>query len=251
MDLIGVHAVTALGQVFFQFQRIGVLLHKVAVGIPLTELADADVHHAEREGKHQHRSRHALSKAAVAPPLMADMAVEDQPQQAEAQHRAVLAGVLQHAEGPAARFAVLHRYDGKSHGGDHDPADAPHRRIQIGVVIFQRIDRHGGKDQHRHIIPACVVAGIEGIERAVQHRHQSKDRAGAHDALFAVAVPCLPVGHRTGQTAQGQIGRHTGPLDDALRPDGGEVGRIRRQDPAEQNGKVLLHLAVGQKAPAG
>ena len=60
-----------------------------------------------------------------------------------------------------------------------------------------------------------------------------------------------PVGQRTCQTAQRQIGRHAGPLDDAFRPDGGQVGRIRRHHPAEQDGQILLHLAGGQKAPSG
>ena len=51
VDLVGVDAVVALRQVVFQQQSIRVLLHKVAVGIPLAELANADVHHAEEEGK--------------------------------------------------------------------------------------------------------------------------------------------------------------------------------------------------------
>ena len=117
-------------------------------------------------------------------------------------------------------------------------------------MILQRIDGHRGQHQHRHIVPAGIIAGVEGVERTVQNGNQREHRTGAHDALFAVAVLCLPVGRSTGQAAQRQIGRHTGPLDDALRPDGGEVGRIRRHDPADQDGKVLLHLAVGQKAPS-
>ena len=87
MDLVGVDAVVALGQVVFQQQSIRVLLHKVAVGIPLAELANADVHHAEQEGKRQHRRRHALGKAAVSPPFLAEGAVHQQAQQSKAQHR--------------------------------------------------------------------------------------------------------------------------------------------------------------------
>ena len=68
VDLVGVDAVVALRQFIFQQQGVIVLLHKVAVGVPLAKLANADVHHGERAGKYQHRRRHALGKAAVLPP---------------------------------------------------------------------------------------------------------------------------------------------------------------------------------------
>ena len=44
VDLVGVDAVVALRQVVFQLQGVGILFHKVAVGVPLAELANADVH---------------------------------------------------------------------------------------------------------------------------------------------------------------------------------------------------------------
>ena len=97
-------------------------------------------------------------------------------------------------------------------------------------MAFHSIVRNvlGAEDEHRHIVPARIVAGIEGIERADQDGHQRKYHADGNDPLFAVALPGTPVGHHTGQTAQGQIGRHACPLDDALRPDGGDVGRLGR-----------------------
>ena len=251
MDLVGVHAVIAFRQILLQQQGVVVLLHKIAVGVPLAELADADVHHTEHAGKGHHRRRHALGKAAVCPPFLADQTVEQQSAQAKAQHHEILAGVLEHTQRPGAGVVVQHGHQCKGQRSQHDPAKAPGRGVQIGVVIFQRIHGHRRKDEHRHIVPAGIVAGVESVECAVQDGHQRAHGAHRHNALFAVAMAGTPVGQRTCQTAQGQIGRHAGPLDDAFRPDGGQVGRIRRHHPAEQDGQILLHLAVGQKAPSG
>ena len=251
MDLVGVDAVVALRQVVFQLQGVGILFHKVAVGVPLAELANADVHHAEHAGKHQHRRRHTLSKAAVLPPLAAKNTVQHKPQQSEAQHGKELPRVLQHTEGPCPGGIVPHGHYGKDQRSQHDPADAPGGGVQINIRVLQRVHGHGGKDEGGHIVPACVVAGVERVEGAVQHRHQCAHGAHRHDALFAVGLPAAPVGHGTGQTAQGQVGGHARPLDHALRPDRGKVRRVRRQDPAEQDSQILLYLGVGQKAPAG
>ena len=219
--------------------------------MPLAKLANADVHHGECAGKHQSCRRHALGKAAVLPPLAAKNAVQHKPQQSEAQHDKELFRVLQHAERPCLGGIVPHGHYGKDQRSQHDPADAPGRCVQIDVRVLQCVHGHGGKDEGGHIVPAGVVAGIERVEGTVQHRHQRAHGAHRHDALFAVSLPAAPVGHGTGQTAQRQVGRHARPLDDALRPDRGEVGGVRRQDPAEQDGQILLHLGVGQKAPAG
>ena len=251
VDLVGVDAIVALRQVIFQQQGVGVLLHKVAVGVPLPELADADVHHGECAGKHQHCRRHALGKAAVLPPYAAEVAVQCKPQQTKAQHDKELFRVLQHAEGPCPGGIVPHGHHRKHQRSQHDPADAAGGGVQINIRVLQRVHGHGGKDKGGHIVPACVVAGVERVEGTVQHRHQRAHGAYCHDALFAVGLAAAPVGHGTGQTAQGQVGRHARPLDHALRPDRGEVRGVRRQDPAEQDSQILLHLGVGQKAPAG
>ena len=251
VDLVGVDAVVALRQVVFQLQGVGILFHKVAVGVPLAELANADVHHAEHAGKHQHRRRHALGKAAVLPPYAAEVAVQHKPQQTKAQHDKELFRVLQHAEGPCPGGIVPHGHHRKHQRSQHDPANAPGGGVQINIRVLQRVHGHGGKDKGGHIVPACVVAGVERVEGTVQHRHQRAHGAYCHDALFAVGLAAAPVGHGTGQTAQGQVGRHARPLDHALRPDRGKVRRVRRQDPAEQDSQILLHLGVGQKAPAG
>ena len=231
VGLVGIHAPVALGQVILELDGRGVLLHKVAVGVPLAELADADVYHAEHAGKGQHHCRHPTGKGPAPPPAAAEQAVQDKTADAEAQDGDILAGILQHTQRPFFSITVLHRHQGKRQRRDHQPADAPDRGVQLvgrDVGAFQRTGRHGAEDEHRHVVPPGVVAGIEGVEGAVEHRHQRKDGAGGDDALFAVALPGPPVGHRAGQTAQGQIGRHTRPLDDALRPDGGDVGRIGR-----------------------
>ena len=228
MDLVGVDAIVALRQVIFQQQGVGVLLHKVAVGVPLPELADADVHHGECAGKHQHCRRHALGKAAVLPPLAAKNAVQHKPQQTKAQHDKELPRVLQHAERPCLGGIVPHGHYRKDQRSQHDPADAPGGCIQINVRVLQRVHGHGSKDEGGHIVPAGVVAGIQSIEGTVQHRHQCAYGAYRHDALFAVCLPAAPVGHGTGQTTQRQIGRHARPLDDALRPDRGKIRGVRR-----------------------
>ena len=132
-------------------------------------------------------------------------------------------GFLTYAK-PQQYLAILHRHQRKGQRGNDEPADVPGRAVQLDGGVFQCVDGHGGQDEHRHIEPPGVVAGIEGIEGAVQHRHQRKDSAGGNDPLFAVALPGAPVSQSTGQTAQGQIGGHARPLDDALRPDGGHIG---------------------------
>ena len=251
VGLEGVDAPVAFGEVFLEGEGVGVFLHQIAVGVPLAELADADVGDAEQAAESQHRRQHPLGQALILPPAPGDEAVDQQPRQTEAENGGILAGVLQNTQRPFLRGGVLHRHQREGQRRDHQPADPLGRAVQLHGGVFQRVDGHGREDQHRHIEPPGVVAGIEGVERTVQHRHQRKDGAGADDPLFAVALPGLPVGHGTGQTAQGQVGRHARPLDDALRPDGGHIGRIRRQDPAQQDGKILLGFRVGQKAPAG
>ena len=253
MNFISVHTPVALRQVVFQLEGRGVLLHKVAVRVPLAELADTDVHHAEQASKGQHHRRHPAGKGPASPPAAADEVVEHQSPQTKAQNDEILSGILQNAQRPLFGAAVLHRHHGKRQRRQHQPADAPRRSVQLvggDVGAFQPTGRHGAEDKHRHIVPAGVVAGIEGIEGAVEHRHQRKDGTDSDDALFAVTLPCPPVGHRACQTAQGQVGGHTRPFDDALRPDGGDIGRVGRQDPAQQNGQILLHLRVGQEAPS-
>ena len=251
MGLVGVDAPVALRQVFLQGQSAGVLFHQVAVGVPLAELADADVGDAEQAAERQHRRQHPLGQALIGSPPLCDPAVDQQPDEGKAEHSSVLAGILQDAQRPFLGAGILHRHQRKGQRGNDEPADVPGRAVQLDGGVFQCVDGHGGQDEHRHIEPPGVVAGIEGIEGAVQHRHQRKDGAGGNDPLFAVALPGAPVSQSTGQTAQGQVGGHARPLDDALRPDGGHIGRVGRQDPAQQDGKVLLGFRVSQKAPAG
>ena len=224
MGLVGVDAPVALRQVFLQGQGAGVLFHQVAVGVPLAELADADVGDAEQAAERQHRRQHPLGQALVGPPPLRDPAVDQQPDEGKAEHGSVLAGILQDAQRPFLGAGILHRHQRKGQRGNDESADVPGRAVQLDGGVFQCVDGHGGQDEHRHIEPPGVVAGIEGIERAVQHRHQRKDSAGGNDPLFAVALPGAPVSQSTGQTAQGQIGGHARPLDDALRPDGGHIG---------------------------
>ena len=77
MGLVGIHAPVALGQVILELDGGGVLLHKVAVGVPLAELADADVYHAERAGKGQHHCRHPTGKGLAPPPAAAEQEQEN------------------------------------------------------------------------------------------------------------------------------------------------------------------------------
>ena len=65
MGLVGVNAPVALGQILLQGQRVDILLHKVTVGVPLAELANADVDDAEQAAERQHTGQQAAGKGAV------------------------------------------------------------------------------------------------------------------------------------------------------------------------------------------
>ena len=109
--------------------------------------------------------------------LTAEQVVQDKTADAEAQDGDILAGILQHTQRPFFGVAVLHRHQGKRQRRNHQPADAAHRGVQLvgrDVGAFQRTGRHGAEDEHRHIVPAGIVAGVEGIERAVEDGHQRK-----------------------------------------------------------------------------
>ena len=110
MGLVGIHAPISLGQVILELDGRGVLLHKVAVGVPLAELADADVYHAEHAGKGQHHCCHPTGKGLAPPPAAAEQAVQDKTADAEAQDGGILAGILQHTQRPFFGVAVLHRH---------------------------------------------------------------------------------------------------------------------------------------------
>ena len=251
VGLVGVNAPVPLGQILLQGQRVDILLHKVTVGVPLAELANADVDDAEQAAERQHTGQQAAGKDPALLPAPADAMVGGQTAQTKGKHCTVLARILQHAQAPLLGGGILHGHQCKGQRGDHHKGNAPGGAGEVEAGVLPRAHRHGRKDEHRHIEPPGIVAGIEGIERAVQDGHQRKYHADGNDPLFAVALPGTPVGHHTGQTAQGQIGCHAGPFDDALRPDGGHIGGIRGQHPAQQDGQILLGLGIGQKAPAG
>ena len=206
---------------------------------------------AEQAAERQHAGQQAACKDPALLPAPADAMVDGQPAQTKGEHCAVLARILQHAQAPLLGGGILHGHQCKGQRGNHHKGNAPGGADEVEAGVLPRAHRHGRKDEHRHVEPPGIVAGIEGIERAVQDGHQRKYHADGNDPLFAVALPGTPVGHHTGQTAQGQIGCHAGPFDDALRPDGGHIGGIRGQHPAQQDGQILLGLGIGQKAPAG
>ena len=208
------------------------------------------MHNAKHTAEGQHRRQHPAAELLLLRPAPGQPLVQDQPAQAKCQHSQVLLGVLHHTQAPAV-LPFAHRHQGKRQGGEHGPGDRSGGALQVGVGVLPGVDGHGRHDQQGHIVPPGIVAGIEGIKGAVQDRHQGKDSAHRYDPLTAVPPPGPPVGHYARQTAQGQIGGHAGPLDGALRPDRDDIGGIRGQDPADQDGQVLLHRRISQKAPPG
>ena len=73
VGLVGVNAPVPLGQIFLQGQRVDILLHKVTVGVPLAEFANADVDDAEQAAECQHAGQQAAGKDPALLPAPADM----------------------------------------------------------------------------------------------------------------------------------------------------------------------------------
>ena len=94
VGLVGVNAPVALGQMPLQGQRVDVLLHKVTVGVPLAELANADVDDAEQAAERQHTGQQAAGKDPALLPAPADAMVDGQPAQTKGEHSTVLAWIL-------------------------------------------------------------------------------------------------------------------------------------------------------------
>ena len=113
MGLVGVNAPVALGQILLQGQRVDILLHKVTVGVPLAELANADVDDAEQAAECQHTGQQAAGKDPALLPAPADAMVDGQTAQTKGKHCTVLARILQHAQAPLLGGGILHGHQCK------------------------------------------------------------------------------------------------------------------------------------------
>lgn len=137
MGLVGVNAPVALGQLL-QGQRVDVLLHKVTVGVPLAELANADVDDAEQAAERQHTGQQAAGKDPALLPAPADAMVDGQPAQTKGKHGAVLARILQHAQAPLLGGGILHGHQCKGQRGDHHKGNAPGGAGEVEAGVLPR-----------------------------------------------------------------------------------------------------------------
>ena len=174
---VGIQPVKALGQVQLCGLVIG-LLHVILIPEPLVELGQLHMEKARHAGHAQHPGQQPPGEhaAGLCPP-------PDKPEHQQ----------VDHAHGkprPEQRLAVhLAQLPLAVHLGGHQGKQRKQRRKNQGgpvapgqihhVAVLKAQHRHQAHHQHRHIIPAGVIAGIEGVEAGVEQRHQRKHGAGA------------------------------------------------------------------------
>ena len=175
---------------------------------------------------------------------------QQHPDQRDAEVQEELFRVVHHADLPAA-VVGLGGHQGEGTVGQQHRQRGAQALFQVHLVLMlQPVDGHRAHDEHRHVVPAGVVAGVHGVEHGVQPRHQRHHQAGAENPFEGSALFAPAIGQHAHHAHQGQVGGHAGPLNDAGIEDHRHIGAVRREEEAVKNGGVLLHIAIEQQAEA-
>ena len=178
---VGVDAVEGVvrqGRAHFLDRVVG-LRDKVAVGIPLGVLGQREMHaavnKAEREHRRQQHGRPALAVAEKVP----QHAKKQQSQHRNAKDGPEAGRLVGNAEGGhAVIVGVGHQAERRRRERDGQRQPPGARQLPPGQVgPRQQRRRSPAQHEHRHVIPPRVIAGIEGIKQAVEHRHKRADDA--------------------------------------------------------------------------
>ena len=176
MRTVGVNAVKRIVR-----QRGGDVLdgiigfgNQIAVHVPLGVLRQRQMQAAVQQAESQHGGGQNR-----APPPLTAAKMPQQRKNHDTQHRHAEdspepRGLVQHAKDRVA-VVVLARHNGEHHRRQRQEGRQPQRPWQ--TLLGQRrageqIARCTAQNQDRHIVPPRVVARVERIERAVQHRHK-------------------------------------------------------------------------------
>ena len=182
--------------------------------VPLAVFGDGKVylpiHKAEPQYHGQHRRREPCRQL---PAVMQQQPEQPHAQHADQQNAPVAQRFLHHANGGGVVFFIGHPRKGNAAQGTQ--RHKAQRAAVLGfaqVGFLQRHSRGGAEHQNRHIIPARIIAGIEGIEHAVQHRHKGADKAHFHDARKGVAPPHAAEHQPARNAHHRQVDGHAGVL---------------------------------------
>ena len=153
--------------------------NQIAVHVPLGVLRQRQMQTAVQQAESQHGGGQNR-----APPPLTAAKMPQQRKNHDTQHRHAEdspepRGLVQHAKDRVA-VVVLARHNGKHHRRQRQEDRQPQRPRQ--TLLGQRrageqIARCTAQNQNRHIVPPRVVARVERIERAVQHRHKRTGNA--------------------------------------------------------------------------
>ncbi len=233
--------------------QIGLLCRDGALGavfgvpLPLRKLAQRDMHYRIKHRKAQNAREQHTRKILFLPD--AQRAAKQQ----EAQNRRKIGEpelrlALHNADAPYALFPLGHQSEHRKQHRNH--RNGPQPVCQINALILQSAHGGGAHHQNRHIVPARVVAGIQRVERGIQHRHQRHHKACPQNFGKGRFGPRLQVRPHARTAYNRQKGRHAGVLNHGIGKDIGQIGGIGRQKQRGKNGKVLLHAPIKQKAEA-
>ena len=160
--------------------------------------------------------------------------------------------VIHHAEQEVALLIPV-RHQRKGGGGKRAERYDAQRAAELGAAQRFALEHHAAgrtEQKQRHIEPAGVIARIEGVERAVKRRHQRAYQADFEHRGKRVP-PAHTAEHQSARDADNrQIGRKACPFGDAAVEQVGQVGRVRHQESAGQNGRHLLGATVDKVAVA-
>ena len=213
---VGVQPVkVVIGQSLLHFlHRIVGLRDQVTVVLPLGVLAQRKMHRAVHKAEPQNPRQQDTAPAALVAGKMPQKSKQNNTQQRHAPDAPEAGGFVGDAKDKIA-VLVLVGHQRKGGGAERDQQNQPPRR---GYFFFcqmrarERICRCSAQNQNGHIVPAGIIAGIQGVERAVQHRHKGADNARFEDVGERVAALGAHKRQPTRQPDQRQVGGHTGVL---------------------------------------
>ena len=213
---VGIQPVKAvIGQSLLNFlHRIVGLRDQVAVVLPLGVLAQRKMHRAVHKAEAQNPRQQDAAPAALVAGKMPQKSKQNNAQQRHAPDAPEAGGFLGNTKDKIA-VLVLVGHQRKGGGAERDQQNQPPRREYLffrQMRARERICRCSAQNQNGHIVPAGIIAGIQGVERAVQHRHKGADNARLEDVGERVAALGAHKRQPARQPDQRQVGGHTGVL---------------------------------------